>query len=189
MSASLVGSEMCIRDRLHTNFINTHVSLIAASTVCGCVYTPTVMPPNNGTSMKNAIQDALSDADINPIRNPSSKYLGAQKLIEYIYANYIEIITTFTGVNASGTPVTIDITLYHARIKPLLLINVANFINSVSDAYFTTGTDLFSKVVDFNKDLAKLLYDDSLHFILPSDGVCNIGGSPTPLPYSGPVYS
>jgi hypothetical protein len=131
----------------------------------------------------------LSGVDINPIINPSSKYLGAQKLIDYIYSNYIEIITTFTGANTSGTPVTIDITLYHIRIKPLLLINVANFINSISDDYFTTGTDLFSKVVDFNKDLARLLYDSSLHFITPSDGVCNIGGNTTPLPYSGPVYS
>ncbi len=174
---------------LHANFINTHVSLIAASTVCGCSYMPTVIPPDNGTSMRNAIQDALRDVPIDPIRNPSTKYLGAQKLIEYIYANYIEIITTFTGVNASGTPVTIDITLYHLRIKPLLLLNVAEFINSISDDYFSTGDDLFRKVLDFNKDLAKLLYDESLHSIMQSDGRCNIGGNTTPLPYSGPVYS
>jgi hypothetical protein len=174
---------------LHTNFKNTHASLIAASQVCGCTYTPTVIPPPNGTSMRNAIQDALSGVTIDPIRNPPSKYLGAQKLIEYIYTNYIEIITTFTGANASGAPVTIDITLYHVRVKPLLLLNVTNFINSISNDYFNTGNDLFSKVVDFNKDLAKLLYDDSLHFIMSSDGVCTIAGNPAPLPYSGLAYS
>jgi len=174
---------------LYTNFINTHVSLIAASTVCGCAYTPTIPLTSNGTAMKNAIQDALRGVTIDPIRNPPSKYLGAQKLIEYIYNNYIEIITTFTGANASGAPVTIDITLYHLRVKPLLLLNVINFINSISNDYFNTGNDLFSKVVDFNKDLAKLLYDETLHFIMPSDGVCTIAGNPAPLPYSGPTYS
>jgi hypothetical protein len=177
--------------QLHANFVATHVTLIAASTVCGCTYAPTIPPPPppDGTDMKNAIQNALRDVTIDPIRNPPSKYLGAQKLIEYIYENYIEIITTFTGANASGAPVTIDITLYHVRVKPLLLANVINFINGISNDYFNTGNDLFSKVVDFNKDLAKLLYDDSVHFIMPSDGVCTISGNPTPLPYSGPVYS
>ncbi len=168
---------------LHNNFVTTHITLMAS--VCGCAYTPTIPPPPNGAAMKNAIQDALRDVDI----DSNNKYLGAQKLIEYIYEKYIEIITTFTGVNASGTPVTIDITLYHLRVKPLLLINVINFINSVSHDYFNTGNDLFSKVVDFNKELAKLLYDNSVHFIMPSDGICNIGGNPTPLPYSGPTYS
>jgi len=169
---------------LHTNFVTTHITLIAS--VCGCAYTPTLPLTSNGTAMKNAIQDALSGVTIDPIRNPPSKYLGAQKLIQYIYENYIEIITTFTDANAR---VTIDITLYHIRVKPLLLINVANFINNISDDYFNTGNDLFSKVVDFNKDLAKLLYDETLHFIMSSDGVCTIAGNPTPLPYSGPVYS
>jgi len=172
---------------LYTNFISTHVTLMVS--VCGCVYTPTITPPPNGTSMRIAIQNAMSGVTIDPIRNPPSKYLGAQKLIEYIYTNYIEIITTFTGANASGAPVTIDITLYHIRVKPLLLLSVINFINSISNDYFNTSNDLFSKVVDFNKDLAKLLYDDSLHFIMPSDGVCTIAGNPAPLPYSGPVYS
>jgi len=172
---------------LHNNFVTTHITLMAS--VCGCTYTTTIPLTSNGTAMKNAIQDALSGVTIDPIRNPSSKYLGAQKLIEYIYTNYIEIITTFTGANASGAPVTIDITLYHVRVKPLLLLNVTNFINSISNDYFNTSNDLFSKVVDFNKDLAKLLYDDSLHFIMPSDGVCTIAGNPAPLPYSGTVYS
>ncbi len=168
---------------LYNNFITTHISLMAS--VCACAYTPTGMPPINGDLMKTIIQGDMRDVTI----NASNKYLGAQKLIKYIYENYVEIITTFTGANASGTPVTIDITLYHLRVKPLLLTNVVNFINGISDDYFATGNDLFSKVVDFNKDLAKLLYDDSVHSILPSDGVCTIAGNPTPLPYSGPVYS
>jgi len=172
---------------LHTNFVTTHITLMAS--VCGCAYTPTILPPSSASQMRDAIQSAMSGVTVDPIRNPPSKYLGAQKLIEYIYENYIEIITTFTGVNASGTPVTIDITLYHLRVKPLLLMNVINFINSISHDYFNTGNDLFSKVVDFNKELAKLLYDASVHFIMPSDGICNIGGNPAPLPYSGPAYS
>ena len=168
---------------LHANFISTHLTLMVS--VCGCAYTPTVQPPSNAVQMKSAIQDALRDVDI----DSSNKYLGAQKLIEYIYTNYIEIITTFTGANASGAPVTIDITLYHLRVKPLLLLSVINFINTISNDYFNTGNDLFNKVLDFNKDLAKLLYDETLHFIMPSDGVCTIAGNPAPLPYSGPVYS
>jgi len=169
---------------LHANFISTHLTLMMS--VCGCAYTPTVQPPSNAVQMKSAIQDALRDVDI----RSANKYLGAQKLIEYIYEKYIEIITTFTGANASGTPVTIDITLYHVRVKPLLLLNVVNFINSISNDYFNTGNDLFSKVVDFNKDLANLLYDASVHFIMSSDGTCTIGSNPpTTLPYSGPVYS
>jgi len=174
---------------LHTNFVTTHLNLIAASSVCGCAYTPTILQPSSASQMRDAIQGALSGVTIDPIRNPPSKYLGAQKLIQYIYENYIEIITTFTGANASGTPVTIDITLYHVRVKPLLLTNIVNFINSISNDYFNTGNDLFNKVLDFNKDLAKLLYDETLHFIMPSDGVCTIAGNPAPLPYSGPVYS
>lgn len=172
---------------LYNNFITTHISLMAS--VCACAYTPTGIPPATGALMKTIIQGDMSGVTIDPLNNPPSKYLGAQKLIQYIYENYIEIITTFTGANASGTPVNIDITLYHVRVKPLLLQNVANFINGISNDYFATGNDLFSKVVDFNKDLAKLLYDDSVHSILPSDGVCTIAGNPTPLPYSGPVYS
>jgi hypothetical protein len=168
---------------LHNNFVTTHITLVAS--ICGCTYTPTITPPTNAVQMKSAIQDTLRDIDI----DSGNKYLGAQELIKYIYENYIEIITTFTGANASGAPVTIDITLYHVRVKPLLLLNVTNFINSISNDYFNTGNDLFSKVVDFNKDLAKLLYDETLHFIMPSDGVCTIAGNPAPLPYSGPTYS
>jgi hypothetical protein len=168
---------------LHNNFVTTHITLVAS--ICGCTYTPTITPPTNAVQMKSAIQDTLRDIDI----DSGNKYLGAQELIKYIYENYIEIITTFTGANASGAPVTIDITLYHVRVKPLLLLNVTNFINSISNDYFNTGNDLFSKVVDFNKDLAKLLYDETLHFIMPSDGVCTIAGNPAPLPYSGRTYS
>ncbi len=168
---------------LHSNFISTHVALMAS--VCGCAYTPTIPLPPDGTAMKTAIQSDMMYVTI----DSSNKYIGAQKLIKYIYEKYIEIITTFTGANASGTPVTIDLTLYHLRIKPLLLLNVVNLINRISHDYFNTGNDLFSKVLDFNKDLAKLLYDDSVHFIMPSDGICNIGGNPAPLPYSGPAYS
>jgi len=168
---------------LHTNFVSTHLTLIAS--VCGCTYTPTITPPPDETSMRIAIQNDMSGVTI----DSSNKYLGAQKLIDYIYTNYIEIITTFTGLNTSSLPVTINITPYHVRVKPLLLLNVINFINSINNDYFNTGDDLFSKVVDFNKDLAKLLYDDSLHFIIPSEGTCTIAGSPIPLPYSGPVYS
>jgi len=107
----------------------------------------------------------------------------------YIYENYIATITQFTGANASGTPVTIDITLYHNRIKTPLQQMVVNFINSLSHDYFNTGNDLFQKVKDFNKDLAKLLYDSSLHFIMPNDGICTISGNPGPLPYIGAVYT
>ncbi len=107
----------------------------------------------------------------------------------YIYENYIAIITQFTGANASGAPVSIDITLYHNRIKPLLEQSVVNFINSIPHDYFSTGSDPFEKVVDFNKNLAKLLYDSSLHFIMPNDGIYTLSGNPSPLPYSGPVYS
>jgi hypothetical protein len=107
----------------------------------------------------------------------------------FIYDNYISVITQFTGANASGTPVSIDITLYHNRIRVPLQQAVVSFINSISHDYFNTGNDLFEKVKDFNKNLAKLLYDPSLHFIMPSDGICTIAGTPGPLPYSGAVYS
>jgi hypothetical protein len=66
---------------------------------------------------------------------------------------------------------------------------VVNFINSIPHDYFNTGNDLFQKVKDFNKDLAKLLYDSSLHFIMPNDGICTISGNPGPLPYIGAVYT
>jgi len=170
---------------LHSNFITTHLTLIAPT--CACSYVPTVptpTPPNESlmkTTLRTEMQDLRIDED--------NKYLGAQKLIMFIYENYIATITQFTGANASGTPVTIDITLYHNRIKIALQQMVVNFINSIPHDYFNTGNDLFEKVKDFNKDLAKLLYDSSLHFIMPSDGICNIGGNSGPLPYSGAVYS
>jgi hypothetical protein len=170
---------------LHSNFITTHLTLIAPT--CTCSYVPTVPTPTPSSEniMKSTLRREMQDIEI----NESNKYLGAQKLIMFIYENYIATITQFTGANASGTPVTIDITLYHNRIRIPLEQRVFNFINSIPHDYFNTGNDLFEKVKDFNKDLAKLLYDSSLHFIMPSDGICNIGGNPGPLPYSGAVYS
>jgi hypothetical protein len=170
---------------LHSNFITTHLTLIAPT--CACSYVPTAPEPTLLTLnlMKTTLQREMRDVRI----DEDNKYLGAQKLIMFIYENYIATITQFMGTNASGTPVTIDITLYHNRIKIPLQQMVVNFINSIPHDYFNTGNDLFEKVKDFNKDLAKLLYDSSLHFIMPSDGICNIGGNPGPLPYSGAVYS
>jgi len=170
---------------LHTNFIITHSALIAP--ICACSYVPTAPTPTSLTPnlMKTNIQTQMRDVEI----GENNKYLGAQKLIMYIYENYIATITQFTGANASGTPVTIDITLYHNRIMLSLPQIVANFINSIPHNYFNTGNDLFEKVKDFNKDLAKILYDPSLHFIMPNDGICTIGGNPGPLPYSGAVYN
>ncbi len=167
---------------LHSNFITTHLALIAP--ICACSYVPTPTPPSESlmkTTLRTEMQNIRIDED--------NKYLGAQKLIMYIYEKYIATITQFTGANASGTPVTIDITLYHDRIRLPLEQRVVNFINSIPHDYFNTGNDLFEKVKDFNKDLAKLLYDSSLHFIMPNDGICNIGGNPGPLPYSGAVYN
>jgi hypothetical protein len=170
---------------LHSNFITTHLALIAPT--CACSYVPTVPTPtpSNESIMKSTLQREMQDIEI----NEGNKYVGAQKLIMYIYENYIATITQFTGANASGTPVTIDITLYHNRIKTPLQQMVVNFINSLSHDYFNTGNDLFEKVKDFNKDLAKLLYDSSLHFIMPNDGICTISGNPGPLPYIGAVYT
>jgi hypothetical protein len=170
---------------LHSNFITTHLTLIAPT--CACSHVPTAPTPTSLTLnlMKTTLQREMRDVRI----DEDNKYLGAQKLIMFIYENYIATITQFMGANASGTPVTIDITLYHNRINLRLQQMVVNFINSIPHDYFNTGNDLFEKVKDFNKDLAKLLYDSSLHFIMPSDGICNIGGNPGPLPYSGAVYS
>jgi len=170
---------------LHSNFITTHLTLIAP--ICACSYVPTAPTPTSLTpdQMKTTLRTEMRDVRI----KEDNKYLGAQKLIMYIYDNYIYVITQFTGANASSTPVSIDITLYHNRIRNLLEQRVVNFINSIPHDYFNTGNDLFEKVKDFNKDLAKLLYDSSLHFIMPSDGICNIGGNSGPLPYSGAVYS
>jgi len=170
---------------LHSNFRTTHLTLIAPT--CACSYMPNVPVPTppDESLMKTTLQTEIGNIEI----NESNKYLGAQKLIMFIYENYIATITQFTGANASGTPVTIDITLYHNRIKIPLQQMVVNFINSIPHDYFNTGNDLFEKVKDFNKDLAKLLYDSRLHFIMPSDGICTIGGNSGPLPYSGAVYS
>jgi hypothetical protein len=169
---------------LYNNFISTHLLLVAP--VCACSYMLTVSPPPDPNLMENTIQNELSRIEI----DEDNKYLGAQKLIDFIYENYIAIITQFTGANASGTPVSIDITLYHNRVKLLLPQRVVSFINSIPHDYFNTGADLFERVKDFNKDLAKLLYDSSLHFITPSDGTLFISGNPSgPLPYSGAVYS
>jgi len=172
---------------LHTNFITTHLTLLSSFSVCACSYVPTVPTPRppDASLMKTTLRTEIGNIEI----RENNKYLGAQKLIMFIYENYIATITQFTGANASGKPVTIDITLYHDRIKISLEQRVVNFINSMPHDYFNTGNDLFEKVKDFNKDLAKLLYDSSLHFIMPSDGICNIGGNPGPLPYSGAVYS
>ncbi len=168
---------------LHGNFISTHITLV--STVCVCSYVPIVPALPDGNRMKIALQMEMENIEI----REDNKHLGAQKLIMYIYENYIAIITQFTGANASGTPVSIDITLYHNRIKPLLEQSVINFINGIPHDYFSTGSDLFRKVIDFNKNLAGLLYDPSLHFIMSSDGIYTLAGNPSPLPYSGPVYS
>jgi hypothetical protein len=169
---------------LYNNFISTHLLLVAP--VCACSYVLTVSPPQNESLMKGAIQRELRGIEI----DERNKYIGAQKLIDFIYENYIAIITQFAGTNASGAPVTIDITLYHNRVKHPMLQSVVSFINSIPHDYFNIGTDLFERVKDFNKDLAKLLYDSSLHFITPSDGTLFISGNPSgPLPYSGAVYS
>ena len=169
---------------LYSNFITTHLTLIAPT--CACSYVPTAPTPTSLTpdQMKTTLQTEMRDVRI----DEDNKYLGAQKLIMYIYDNYISVITQFTGANASSTPVTIDITLYHNKIQISLPQMVVNFINSIPHDYFNTGNDLFEKVKDFNKDLAKILYDPSLHFIMPNDGICTIGGNPGPLPYSGAVY-
>jgi hypothetical protein len=170
---------------LHSNFITTHLTLI--NSICACSYVPTAPTPTSLTpdQMKTTLQTEMRDVRI----EEGNKYLGAQKLIMYIYDNYISVITQFTGVDTSNTPVSIDITLYHNRIRNSLKQMVVNFINSIPHDYFNTGNDLFEKVKDFNKNLAKLLYDSNLHFILPNDGICTIAGASGPLPYIGAVYS
>jgi hypothetical protein len=168
---------------LYSNFITTHLSLIAS--VCACSYVPIIPTPPDENLIKSTLRGEMEGIDI----DNSNKHLGAQKLIMFIYNNYIAIITQFTGANASGASVSIDITLYHNRISPLLQEAVVSFISSIPHDYFNTGNDLFEKVKDFNKDLVKLLYDPSLHFIMPSDGICTIAGNSGPLPYSGAVYS
>ena len=183
---------------LHNSFITTHLTLLSSFSVCACSYVMLVPVLSDVAMLKSTLRTEMDGTVMrngNIIINEGNKYLGAQKLIDIIYEKYIAIITKFQGasITVSGATVDIDITLYHARIRPLLLPRVAGFINSIQHDYFNTGSDLFEKVKEFNKNLAKLLYDSSLHFITPSDGIYTLitaaGATPGPLPYSGAVYS
>ncbi len=181
---------------LHNNFITTHLMLV--SPICACSYVPLIPVLSDAEMLETALRAEMNGTVIsngNIIINEGNKYLGAQQLIDTIYEKYIAIITKFQGAstNVSGAAVDIDITLYHTRIRRLLLQSVVAFINSIQHDYFSTGSDLFEKIKDFNKNLAKLLYDPSLHFIMQSDGVYTLitasGVTSGPLPYSGAVYS
>jgi len=176
---------------LHNNFITTHLTLLSSFSVCACSYMPAVIPPTSESIMKNTLRSEMEYIEI----RENNKYLGAQKLIMFIYNNHIATITKFQGASTTviSATVDIDITLYHNRIKEALEEAVVNFINSIPHDYFNTGADLFEKVREFNKNLAKLLYDSSLHFITSSDGVYTLitaaGATPGPLPYNGAVFS